>query len=215
VTPAQRKAASEALLEQHAVPINRNLPMIESEEETRLRTSDEVLRRLVSLWAVAGTAFLPGNGFFRSYVEENGLEKWLSPRETEYLFSDAPSEQQRIHFSWQLESLYFLAWCAGLMPRLALPTTESSLESFLHLFPQQGEGLERLRNALTVRSIEEVLNWSDLLYRMHWAVREARLRGTTQPLGVTAGAVQEWHRAANWMTRYEGEDDWDAVPTDT
>ena len=215
LTPEQRKQNSEAVLSRHAIPINPSLPLIESQEQTRLRTADEVLQRLVALWAVAGTAFLPDNDFFARYVKENQLLGCLSATERSFLFATRPTEQQRIHASWQLEGLYFVAWCGGLVGQLRIPTSESSVESVMHLFPQEGEDLSRLQGALALRSVREVLDWSDLLYRLHWAVRDARRKGVAAPSGVKGGVVQEWHRAANWMTGYEEENDLDAVPTDT
>ncbi len=215
MTPAQRKQNSESVLKRHAIPINSSLPLIESEDDVSLRTTDELLRRLVALWAVAGTAFLRENDFFRRYIVENNLIGWLSASERDFLLVERPTQQQLIHASWQLEGLYFLAWCGGLVDQLKIPSTESSVESFMHLFPQEGESLARLHGAISVRSLHEVLDWADLLYRLHWAVRDAQLRGSPSPSAIKGGVVQEWHRAVNWMTRYEDEDDWDAVATDT
>lgn len=215
VIPEQRKKKSEAVLLRQAIPINPNLPCIESEEEVQLRSAEELLKRLVALWAVAGAAFLRGNDFFCRYMTENDLVGWLSVSERDFLLAKRPKKQQIIHASWQLESLYFLAWCGGLVDQIKVPLAESSVKSFMHLFPQEGEDLTRLSEAISLRSVPEVLDWSDLLYRLNWAVRDARLRGATVPSDVKSGVVQEWHRAANWMTRFDEEDNWDDVPTDT
>jgi len=47
------------------------------------------------------------------------FETRLSEQEREFLQSQKPTAQQFIRFSWQLEALYFLAWCAGLVERIA------------------------------------------------------------------------------------------------
>jgi len=215
MTPQQRKQASEDQLSALGIPINLHLPLVESEDEVRLRTRTELLRRLVALWAVAGTAVLKGNDFFRRYMTDNDLLEWLSPREKDFLLASEPSERQLIQSSWRLECLYFLGWCAGLVERIEIPTTQSSVEPFLHLFPQQGSDLSSLEAAIAIRPLPEILDWSDLLYRLHWSVRDAHLRGAPMPFGVEGGVVQEWHQAVNWMTRYDDEDDWDMVGTDT
>jgi hypothetical protein len=214
VNSLQRKEGSEALLRRNAITVNPSLPLVEDENEVELRTSEEVKKRIVALWAVAGTAFLRDN-FFRQYMTENGLVRWLSTRERDYLLSDERTDQQHIHFSWQLEGLFFLGWCAGLVPELTLPAQESSVESFMHLFPQHGEDLQQLDRAIVLRSKSEILDWSDLLYRLHWAVRDSYVNDSPPPLAIRGGVVQEWHRAVNWMTKYDQEDDWDAVGTDT
>lgn len=215
MTPTQRKQNSELTLAKYLVPINPTLPSIESEEDTRLRTPDELLRRFVALWAVTGAAFRPEKSHFRDFINEHGFTNWLSTEERAFLFALRPSKQQLIRFSWQLESLYFLAWCAGLVSELEVPTKESSPAAFSHLFPRSRDDLARIESAIVIRPIGEILNWSDLIYRLHWAVRDASLRATTSPSQIKAGVVQEWHRAANWMTCYEDQEDWDQVATDT
>jgi hypothetical protein len=213
VTSSQRKENSEALLQRNAIAVNPSLPLVEDEDEVELRTPQEVRERIVALWAVVGTAFLR-NDFFRQYMTENGIVGWLSARERDYLLSDQRTDQQHVQFSWQLESLFFLGWCAGLVPELGLPTQESSIESFMHLFPQHGEGLQKLEQAIALKSKGEILDWSDLLYRLHWAVRDSYVNNAPPP-AIKGGVVQEWHRAVNWVTRYDKEDDWDVVGTDT
>lgn len=216
MTPDARRSLSNFRLRVLGVPIAEHLPLIEDESEIELRSPEEVLRRLVALWAVAGAANMPEVSFFCEYVKNNGLGDWLSDTERAFLFSANPDRQQRVHCSWQVEPLFFLSWCAGLVSELELPRQQSDVGGVLDLFPRPGaEDLQRLREAITVRPKVELLNWADLLYRAHWAVREADLRRREAPAGLVPGAVMEWHKAANWMIRYEDEEDWDNVPTDT
>jgi hypothetical protein len=85
----------------------------------------------------------------------------------------------------------------------------------MKLFPQDLEEPKALQAAIKIRAKDEIVAWADLLYRLHWAVRDARLNGG-QPLEMlNGGVVQEWHLAVNWMTRYGNEDNWDDVGTDT
>jgi hypothetical protein len=114
-----------------------------------------------------------------------------------------------------MEALYFLAWCAGLLDCDGVPSRESSVEAILPLFPEALEPPERLRAAIRLRGKSEVLDRADLLYRLHWAVRDAKSTGSVVLKGINGGVVQEWHRAVNWMIQYEGENDWDQVGTDT
>lgn len=215
MSPEDRKAASEAKLLALGVPINPNLPTIEEEAEVELRSEEEVLRRLIALWAVVDKAYLKSKSESAAYISLNKLESWLSTIEREFLFNNEPSERDAIHFSWQLETLYFIAWCAGLLECSEIPNDESSVKPILGLFPNGSEKPERLQSAIRLRSKQEVMDRSDLLYRMHWAVRNATITGSAPPEGIDGGVVQEWHRAVNWMTKYDLEDDWDHVGTDT
>jgi hypothetical protein len=216
MTPLQRKETSNVLLSKHGIPVSESLPLIEDEVGVSLRSTEELLHRLIALWAVTGSAHLPEVDFFRTYVRDAQLEGWLSRREHRFLFSEDPAQQERVHFGWQLEPLFFLSWCGGLIPTISLPFQQSDMSSVLGLFPlQSSPTLDRLKAALSLRPTPEVLNWADLLYRAHWAVRESQLRGRGSPARLVPGAVMEWHKAANWMTGYEEEDDWDDVATDT
>lgn len=211
----ERKQKSEAILKTRGVPVNAHLPLIESDDEVTLRSADELLHRLIALWAVVGLAFLRDNSHFRNYVTKRKYESWLSEQELKFLLSDARTEREYIQFTWKLECLYFLAWCAGLIGNIEIPENESSVESIMGLFPQDMEEPAVLQSAIKVRTKEEILAWADLLYRLHWAVRDAKLNSKNVPGKLNGGIVQEWHLAVNWMIRYGDEDNWDHVGTDT
>lgn len=215
MTPEERRAASEALLRERGIPINPHLPMIEAEESIRLRSEDELWRCLVALWGVVGTAMLRENGYFKEYFSVGERRSWLSGDESAFLFGDAATDEDRIRFSWRLEAMLFLAWCGGLVDMLPMPAHPSSVESVLPLYPHDLGDATMLRQALRLRSKDEILDWSDRLYRLHWAVRDAQLNGREPPPGINPGMVLEWHHAVNWMTCYGDEEDWDAVSTDT
>ena len=215
MTPEARKAASEALLRDYAIPINPTLPMIDDDESVTLRTEEELWGRLVALWGVVGAAMLRKNDFFKEYFSVDGRRALLSSDEAAFLFNDAPPEEDVIRFSWRLEALMFLAWCAGLVDDPGLPCKPSTAEAILPLYPHDLGDAAMLREAMRLRSKEEILDKADVLYRLHWAVRDAQLNRREPPPGLNPGMVLEWHHAANWMRRYDGEDDWDAVSTDT
>lgn len=215
MTAEARRAANEALVREHGIAVNPHLPMIEDDDGVTLRTEDEVWRRLVALWGVVGAAMLRQNTFFKQYFAGDERRAMLSNDEAAFLFNDAPSEEDVIRFSWRLEAMMFLAWCAGLADKPALPAAPSSAESLLPLYPHDLADALMLRDAIRLRSKAEILDQTDLLYRLHWAMRDAQLNGHEQPPGINPGMVLEWHHAANWMIRLEGEDDWDAVSTDT
>jgi hypothetical protein len=215
MTAEARRAANEELLRAHGIAVNPVLPMIASDENVTLRTEDELWRRLVALWGVVGAAMLRKNNYFKEYFSIGERRSWLSEDEAAFLFNDAPDEADIIRFSWRLEALYFLAWCGGLVDALPLPLHESSVKAVLPLYPHDLGEATALRQAIRLRSKAEILDQTDRLYRLHWAVRDAELNGLPPPAGIEPGVVLEWHHAANWMTRYENEDDWDAVGTGT
>jgi Domain of unknown function (DUF4272) len=78
MSPQARKLSSESKLRALGVPINEYLPLIESEQETVLRSVDDVLHRLIALWAVVGKALLGTESRFADYIVEQQMEPWLS-----------------------------------------------------------------------------------------------------------------------------------------
>lgn len=61
----------------------------------------------------------------------------------------------------------------------------------------------------------EPLDFSDLMYCCHWAVRDARLRGDDPPAGLHAGVVLEWDDASRWLVGYDAQQQWDEISCDT
>ena len=215
MTAEARKAANEAVLQELGIGVNPQLPMLDDDDEVTLRTEEQVWRRLVALWGVVSTAMLRQNSFFKEYFASEERRSMLSNDEAAFLFTDTPAEEDIIRFSWRLEGLVFLAWCAGLVDELGLPAAPSSAEAILPLYPHDLAEASTLRAAIRLRGKAEILDRADLLYRLHWAVRDAKLKGSAPPAGINPGVVLEWHHAVNWMIRDGEQDDWDAVSTDT
>lgn len=215
MTPDQRKTASETLLHKRGIRLNLQLPEIETNDEVRLRSVEELAQRLIALWVVTEAAAQRDHMRFRAYVRQHDIEHWLSVQERDFLLCDAPDEEDFIRFSAKRECLFFLAWCGGLIKKIDIPSSESKLEAILHLFPQEMEQTTLLQNSIQLRSKDAIMDWADLLYRLHWAVRHASLIGKPTPANLNGSVVREWHQAVNWMTGYDDENNWDLVATDT
>lgn len=215
MTPEQRKQASELQLHKRGIRINVQLHVIESDEEVTLRSADEVFNRLLALWAVVGAAQARDARPYCAYLKAHGLEAVLSKQEQAFLADPNPDQASFQSFAQRQEALYFLAWCAGLIEKIAVPSKPSNLKQALKFFPQALEAPDRLKAALRLRSKGSMLDWSDLLYRLHWEVRHSQLTGRPCPASIAAQAVREWHQTVNWICQYEEQDDWDQVSTET
>jgi hypothetical protein len=214
MTPEFRKIASETLLHKRGIRINPQLPEIESSEEVNLRSSEDLFRRMVALWAVVGKARQGCGTYFCQYILSHEMQSWLSEKERGFLFDDGCNDEDRVYFRKKREALFFLAWCGGLVTNIEMPADESDTASVVESFPLRCETPVAWQATIHVRSKEKILDWADLLYRLHWAVRHAMLIGKPVPGNVNPAIVQEWHQAVNWMIRYDDEDNWDCVGTD-
>lgn len=216
--PIQRKAASEELLKQKGIPYFSGLPCIESEDETELQDPEEVGIRIACLFCVAGIAFHHSDDIFRRfherYLKKHQLWDHLSPEELAFL-SDPSPEQLRINeFTWRSEDLFLLMWTVGLFGKLPWPDRQTDPSQVVAAFPSLDTSPWRFIAELQLRPTAEILDASDLLYRLHWATTQARVEGKPPPGGLEPGVIYEWHYAINWVTKYD-DAGWDEVSTDT
>lgn len=205
-----RRQRSEGILRAALVRINPHLPMIESEAETRIRAPQEVAERLLALNIVA----VKGEGLEQKViariVEERGVRPLFTPDELAFIDDPAPSEHDRLQFVWRYEAAWVLFWSLNFVRGpLGLP---SSLCDVPLLAETVHDTTDLTVNGM--RSTKEVLDEADLIYRCHWAVRQAGLERVVPSGGLDPGVTMERHHALNWLIGYD-DADWDDVATDT
>ena len=209
MTPEERKHRTEQILQDKGIPFLDSLPLTEDENDVELRATEDVGKRIVCLFCFAGTGFNPDNRNFINYLKENDVWEFLSEEEATLLSNPNGHEKALINASWRMEALYFLLWATGVIKDLPWPTEESSSSDFMEAMPAADEPPWPFIRSLVLRPVSEIMDASDLIYRLHWA---ARTYGNEIP--INQGVVQEWHHAVNWLTNYDGEK-WDWVATDT
>jgi hypothetical protein len=212
MTPDARKAQTEAILKNAGIPYLPSLPCIESEEETMLRSPEEVGIRIACLFGVVGTAFHPTDKTFTDYLRQNDLWSHLTSNEQSFL-SDMTADSKKA-MTWRCEATVMLMWSVHLFETLPLPLEETSTSEILTRFPGVKIAAWQWIRNLSTRDKAEILDSSDLIYRLHWATRQAEIENKPPPGGLNSGVVQEWHYAINWLTRY-CDQEWDDVATDT
>ena len=209
MSPEDRKERSDALLKERGIPVLESLPCLESEEETVVRDIEEVGKRIICLFCLAGTGSDPEDSVFIEYLKENDFWRYLTREEADYLSNPGDHRQAQINATWRTEALYLLLWAVQVVPELPFPVEESRPRDFIDRLPQPEDSPWPFIRSLELRSVSEILDASDLIYRLHWATRQYPDKAI-----VNAGVVQEWHHAVNWLTNY-GDEDWDWVATDT
>lgn len=211
--PAQataRKAATEAALAARGIEVPATLPPLVCEDELALRSKDEVVDRARALLLVALRAESVASG--EPMPVETLLSKMplgdeaLSPNEQAFLALEAPSMQECAPFVWRYESLAVLEWALGLAPELPFPAAPADAATIVStLIEMRGPAL---------RPAKDILDALDQTYRLHWYVREQRLRKRGEAAGVDADVVMERHHALNWLVRFQHAG-WDDVDTPT
>lgn len=199
------------ILQAQKVPYSRQQPLIETVEQSTRRTSEEVARRAMALCAVALRREVSKQESDK-FVEQHHIASWFSPKEKEFIENPNPSEDDMIQFSWRYECYWVMLWSLGYVNELEEPRNECDVDYAISILVDRGP--EQFIQKATLRSQSELLDATDLLYRYHWAVRDAAINGKETPAGLNGDVVMERLYALNWLVGY-GEAEWDDVPTDT
>ncbi len=209
---ALRKSKSHLILKAENVPLLETLPEVETEVESLRRTEQEVVYRAIAITIVAVKGETADHSLAQKLTSEFGAHDFYSPKEREFIEDPTPTKQSRINFSWKYECAFVLLWALGFADSLYRPDRICDVPWIANLL--KAEGTQGLLSKSNLRSQCELLDAADLIYRYHWAVRDATLNGRDAPSQLILGVVQERHHALNWLIGYY-EAEWDDVPTDT
>jgi hypothetical protein len=205
-----RKARTEAALAARGIVVPATLPPLVCESELVLRERDEIIARARALLLVALRAESVASGEPMSVEELTGkmplADDALTPKEQAFLALAAPTQKECGEHIWRYESLNVLEWVLGLVDELAFPAAAG----------EQSEIVARLigMRGPEVRNAGEILDALDLTYRLHWLVRQQRLKKKGDVAGVDADVLMQRHHALNWLVRFQHAP-WDAVNTPT
>lgn len=208
----ERRLRSQRRLEAEGVPINPLLPAIEGESEARRRSVEEVAERAIALLVVAGRATGLSRAAADTIIADLGIAGALSPIERKFIADEAPSEQQAMQLSWRYEAAVPLLWALGFIDRLEKPEEPRDTGPLVRLIA--GKSRAELLAAARLRPLPQILDEADLIFRYHWAAREAELNEQPVPARLDIDVIMERHTALNWLIGYMDQP-WDEVTTDT
>jgi hypothetical protein len=207
-----RKAQSEGVLRAYGVPINPALPVIEEGAAITLRTSDEIVDRLLALcWVTAKGEGMDSAGLERLSARYAITSK-LSPQEAQFAAETNPDPQACVNATWRYESVAVLLWALGFLDDLPFPRQMFTAADLVRIVAPHSES--ELRGRARPRSSESILDQADLIYRIHWACVDARIHHQPAPAQLEPDVVYERHYALNWLIQ-DGDQDWDHVLTNT
>jgi hypothetical protein len=188
-------------------PINDRLPLLDEGAVTRSR--DEVFDRLLGMLCVAACAYGFDNQRAIEWLRREAGTEMISPTESRFLQTKIGKPRS---FMEQIEGMWTLAWSINIVPRLdfGFPCEQNFVLQLPDL--KGNESSADLRNNAKRRQDEEIVAACDLAYCLHWAIRDARLHGTTTPGKVDAYVVVERKRALEWLLT---DASWEDVSFDT
>ncbi len=213
---AARKERSMARLAELGIHVPPSLPPVIAEAEVELRATEEVALRALALMLVAlrGECWNADDEFPAATLRHHlpaGFEA-LSAKEAAFLAATAPTQQDKVNFTWRYEALRLLQWAIGWQVDLPEPSAPCDVPAIVGCIREAGE--TSFLDEADILPAGEILDALDFHYRLHWAIRQARLDKKEPPAGIVPGVVAERHYALNWLIRFEGAE-WDEVDTPT
>lgn len=221
-----RKERSEKLLAKHKVAINPNLPRVENEDEAKIKTAEEIVKRAVTAFITVQIAIdiCNNNGaaesveFFTPIMERFGLMSELT--EDEKIYFDAENcgnitQDAAYQMQWRLEMCVPLFWACGFWRKLDYPSKMTDTVPLIHLIGSC-ESFDDLMSYVKMRTPTEILDAADLLFRMDWACVEARIKGEPKlQADLNPDVVVEQHKGVNWLIGTYSAENWDTVAPNT
>ncbi len=210
-----RKEENEKILSKNKIKINKNLPFIESEHETKIRTVKEIAERVTILTFTNLVAFnnMTGDKAIEVLKEYN-IWNLVSPNEKDFL--QDPTDAKKNQETWKCEGIWTLMWSLKIIDDLGFPNKMADLNNIpMEKYPigENKDPNDFINTQHTIRNKSEILNANDLYYRMDWACVDARINGK-QLSEINSGVVYERHYALNWLVNYM-DSEWDDVSCDT
>lgn len=199
----------------------KSLPWI---KEVEVRSAEEIAGRLhaikmLVLWLMVPSVNLPDDAILK-FVNENGLNDFLTPTEKDILVSSRTDANLRNSIGWKFENAWPLAWYFGYQEPAhsgQMMTGEQMQEILSNHTCGLDDSIENwLKNQKVVEE-NELLKKEDLFYCLHNAVRSAQMGGNTVPEGFdpigNGGVIHERRHSLTWMI--SNGVDWDDTDLST
>ncbi len=201
------------------------LPVIESSDDVKIRTAEEIAKRAIACLISIQAAFelhsdidaeekKSAKNFIEGLLTNFGVENELTPKEKDIIFKEEVSEQEKIDMAWKYEGYWVLIWALGLVDELSYPEGICDCNYATKVVAEHGS-FDSFMTTVKLRDIHEILDECDLIYRYDWACVDAHIKGEEAPSDLDSGVVLERHRALNWLIDADESDDWDNVSADT
>lgn len=213
-TAEQRKKQTEIFLKSLNIPFIDYLPLIEEESEVKIRTAQEITERALVLVYLAYVSEVPDEREnVIEFLKINFLWDKVSPDEKELFQKEELTSQETANISWRSEGVWLLLWTINKVDKLELPIEQVEIPEIVPLLPKFLTDPSEFIKSSIKRPTTEILDQSDLIYRLHWATRNADLNNQPMPVNLDLNIIMERHYVINWVTFYA--DEWDEISTDT
>ena len=211
-SPIGRKKRTEKKLKELGIPINQHLHTLEIESNLRFKEIEEVINRIIANTIVSAKGSGAPDEIIEEYIEKYQAMELFSPEEKEFIENEDPDQDEYSTYSWKIECNSALLWAINLVPDLPFPHTLSDVDTLYNLVLNSTR--DELLKRASYRDTNEILDALDMLYRLHWAIVETRLKNEDLPIEISPGVVYERRYALNWIVNLMDEE-WDNISMNT
>ena len=211
-SPIGRKKRTEKMLQEMGIPINKHLHTLESAYSLRLKKIEDVIDRIIAITIVSAKGSGAPDETISEFIDTYNAYDLFTPDEKEFIESEDPDQDEYNTYSWKIECNSALLWAINLVPDLPFPHTLSDVETLYNLVLNSSR--DELLEGASYRDKNEILDALDMLYRLHWAIVETRLKNEELPIEISPGVVYERRYALNWMVDLMDEE-WDNISMNT
>jgi len=207
------KIENQAILAALNIPYYDRVILYKDEMESKIRSSIDIAKRILVLsylCYVAGTD--ENKSAIINYLKEEDLWNSASKAEKKLFLKKNPTAIEKITISWSIEAVWLLLFTINKVEKLDLPQLEINLDLIFDRLPEFMADSKAFINSAATRPVIEILSMWDLIYRLHWACRDAELNDKKQ-FDLNPGILQERHHAINWVIN--SDKNWENITTDT
>jgi hypothetical protein len=201
MTALERKQVTEKRLSALGITLVDNLPPIEEEDAITLRSPREVAERILILTYLSCVATDPSlRQEVMMFLIQEGLWDKASEEEKVLFHKTRLTEEDFTNIFCRSESIWLLLWVINKIDSLDLPEKEVNLHDIFPYLPGFLEPTGSFIHAATIRSVSEILDQSDFIFRLNWALREAYEQGS-QISSLNPSIAYERYFSISWVTQ--------------
>ncbi len=205
MTALDRKEQTEKFLTSLGIPVYEQLPVIEEEKDIQLRSVQEIAARMMILTYLNCIATQQDlQPVLLEYLKTHGLWEKVSGQEKILFEKELFTEEETDLIASRAEAIWVLLWAINKIDRLALPTEEADVDVLFTLLPPFMEDPSDYIAEASIRSVSDILNEADFIFRLNWTMSKTPLEG------LNARVAFERYFTINWITSLRKE--WDDQP---
>lgn len=207
------KSQTEILLTSLNIPYYNRVPLITKEQESEIRSAQDIAKRILVLTYLSYIADVEEDRLeVVDFLKKENLWNSVTNDEQKLFLKEKLTEKESINISWLCEGIWQLLFTINKVEKLDLPQQEIEMGFIFDKLPDLMAETKEFIESAVIRPTAEILDSFDLIYRIHWAIRNVKSNNLT-PLAINSSIVFERHHAINWVI--SPDIDWDDITTDT